>query len=97
MVRLKCVQKPIEDVNGVIVFQFHYGSIKIDENLMQSWQFFISFNSTMVRLKYKGFAQRVNIKMFQFHYGSIKISGEDIKAVLNVFQFHYGSIKIFGR
>ena len=92
MVRLKYIYD--QPKPGGIVFQFHYGSIKIHRRRRQDLQQ-RRFNSTMVRLKSCRTVFMSWICGFQFHYGSIKIRLVKIFWRLTLrFQFHYGSIKM---
>ena len=71
MVRLKASRDELAD--GVVLFQFHYGSIKSAHTLYSYDSRQLGFNSTMVRLKATGIPYvSLMLAKFQFHYGSIK-------------------------
>ena len=91
MVRLKFITKLPEALS--VVFQFHYGSIKIFViNLVYLAH---CFNSTMVRLKSSIIFPRTRTKT-RFNSTMVRLKQKlpQGQEYTPPFQFHYGSIKI---
>ena len=93
MVRLKFFH--VYNCGESLVFQFHYGSIKIDcqywvKGKLNKFQ----FHYGSIKISSKG-ENNIMWIWFQFHYGSIKIKEDEGQHHwAQAFQFHYGSIKM---
>ena len=94
MVRLKDDAKACIISCCILLFQFHYGTIK-SADFWISFSFVSYFNSTMVRLKVLR-SLRISLVTFAFqiHYCTIKSHlCDECEYSVPLFQFHYGTIK----
>ena len=70
-VRLK-LDDVVKDNKGVVLFQFHKGTIKTDRARFSAGAAAIYFNSIKVRLKLIVYVIGSLMRQFQFHKGTIK-------------------------